>query len=71
MDAELLDPTNLTPGWHITIMVTGMMGTYTALVTSAKDRYGWCEVVVEKPIESVLCGVTLRCEDYIPMEYIT
>lgn len=67
---DLLSPLDLVPGRRLQTLVTGLVAPRTALVTAKKDRFGWCIVRVDGPPGDSLIGVDLRCEDYVPMEYL-
>lgn len=67
---DVLSPLNLTPKRRLKVLVAGMFKPRTALVTDDKDRFGWCVLRVDGPPGDSLLGVDLRCEDYVPMEYL-
>lgn len=67
---DQLSPFNLVTGRRVKTLVTGLIAQRTALVTGDKDRFGWCVLRVDGPPGDSLLGVDLRCEDYVPIEYL-
>lgn len=66
----MLDPTNMEIGRRVSFMVTGRIGRCEAIVTTKRDKYGWHILKIDAPAGHPMLGVELKCEDYVPCEYV-